>query len=55
MILEIMPEIWTADLLMIPSILRNQTAQHGHNKSSGDGIEGEAQISGEGRIGGAET
>ena len=36
----------TANLLMVPSILGDQTAQHGHYKSGGDGVEGEAEISG---------
>ena len=31
---------------MVPSILGDQTAQHGHYKSGGDGVEGEAEISG---------
>ena len=35
----------TANLLMVPSILGDQTAQHGHYKSGGDGVEGEAEIS----------
>ena len=37
----------TANLLMIPPILGDQTAQHGHYKSGGDGIEGESKISGD--------
>ena len=41
----------TAHLLMIPPILGNQTAQHRHHKSSGDGIEGESKISGDGSKG----
>ena len=35
----------TANLLMIPPILGDQTAQHWNYKSGGDGIEGETKIS----------